>query len=56
MDHEPPDIAWLRHQVDQANADVRRAESIGPAATVGMLAASLPLLMLLIRVATYWWS
>ena len=44
---ETPGMAELRHQVDQAFADVRRAESVGPAAVVGLVAASLPLLMLL---------
>ena len=44
---ETPEMAELHRQVDQAFADVRRAESVSPAAVVGLVAASLPLLMLL---------
>lgn len=54
MDDEHPDLTWLWRQVDQAHADVRRAESVGPAATLGVVAASLPLLILVISVVTYW--
>jgi hypothetical protein len=46
-DDETPEMAELHRQVDQAFGDVRRAESVGPAAVVGLVAASLPLLMLL---------
>ena len=45
---ENPETAELRQQVDQAFADVRRAESVGPAALLGLVAGSLPLLIFLV--------
>jgi hypothetical protein len=48
---EDPEIAELREQVDQAFADVRRAESVSPAAIVGLVAASLPILIFLVVLA-----
>ena len=48
---EPPEMAQLGMQVDQAFVDVRRDESVGPAAAMGLVAAGLPLVMLLVALA-----
>lgn len=45
MRDEEAEIAWIRGQVDQAIADVRRDESARPAARVGVALAGLPLIM-----------
>lgn len=42
------DTAELRLMVDQAHADVRRTESVGPALALGALLACLPLLLVLV--------
>ena len=41
-------LAALAWQVDQAHADVRRAEHVGPALALGVALACLPLLLVLI--------
>ncbi len=48
--HRDPrlDSDELRLMIDQAHADVRRAESIGPALAMGALLACLPLLVVLL--------
>ncbi len=55
--HRPPgpgerdprlDSEELRLLVDQAHADVRRTESVGPALALGTLLACLPLLLVLV--------
>lgn len=42
------DTDELRLLVDQAHADVRRTESVGPALALGVLLACLPLLLVLV--------
>lgn len=54
MADEHPDLTYLRGQVDQACADVRRDESVGPALRLGVLVGSLPALLLLIDVLFRW--
>ncbi len=41
------DTDELRLLIDQAHADVRRTESVGPALALGVLLACLPLLLVL---------
>jgi hypothetical protein len=53
-DDAGPDMDELRRWVEQAHADVRRAESVGPAATLGLVAACLPLLIVLVAAAANW--
>lgn len=58
MDDDELDAAMARlgQQVDQAHTDVRRAESVGPAMTVGLVAACLPLLMVVVFVGVNWFG
>lgn len=42
------DTDELRLLIDQAHADVRRTESVGPALALGALLACLPLLLVLV--------
>ena len=48
------DTAWLREQVDGALGEVRRAESVTPAATVAALVAGVPLLLMVIVATALW--
>jgi hypothetical protein len=45
---DEPYVEWLRAQVDQAVGDVRRAESVAPAAIVAALVSGVPLLLILV--------
>jgi hypothetical protein len=51
-DHDP-DLDQLARQVDQALADVRRAEHVTPATQLALLAGGVPMVVLLVAIAIH---
>lgn len=46
MQDDDAELRWLRDQVDGAVGEVRRTESVGPAATVAILTTCVPALII----------
>jgi hypothetical protein len=51
---DDPEFAWLRAQVEQALGDVRRTESVTPAAALGLVVSGVPLLIIFVLTAVRW--